>query len=107
MRSPMRSSTRIVRVSSHRDVKPANVLLSETHAVIAVFGIARVITEGTGAKLTETGTMPGTPAYLSPEQVVGGTVAFCSHRASSYKYSTNDITAPSNPWTFGFVDSIT
>ena len=27
--------------------------------------------------------------------------------ANSYRYSTNDITAPSKPWTFGFVDSMT
>ena len=30
-----------------------------------------------------------------------------SYFPSSYKYSTNDITAPSKPWMFGFVDSMT
>ncbi len=69
----------------HRDVKPANILLRSTagrlsletplpatvQAVLTDFGIARLTHAAT---LTATGTMLGTPAYMGPEQVVGGRV---------------------------------
>ena len=56
----------------HRDVKPQNVLLStDGHVKVADFGIARVIGTGASAGLTETGTVVGTAAYLSPEQARG------------------------------------
>lgn len=59
----------------HRDVKPANILLSsgpETTAVLSDFGIARLAEAAAG--LTSTGTIIGTAHYLSPEQARGGTV---------------------------------
>jgi serine/threonine-protein kinase len=56
----------------HRDIKPDNVLLSEGHAVVTDFGIARAVTAAGGEQLTETGMAVGTPAYMSPEQA-GGT----------------------------------
>ena len=55
----------------HRDIKPENILLSEGHALVADFGIARAVGLAVDAKLTETGTSLGTPAYMSPEQVLG------------------------------------
>jgi serine/threonine-protein kinase len=58
----------------HRDVKPANILISAGHAVLADFGIARAISEAGSERLTETGTVLGSPEYMSPEQASGGTV---------------------------------
>ena len=55
----------------HRDVKPGNILLSDRHAVITDFGIARAITVAQGARVTSTGLGVGTPLYASPEQATG------------------------------------
>ena len=55
----------------HRDVKPENVLLSQGHALVADFGIARAAGVAAGDRLTQPGLSMGTPAYMSPEQTGG------------------------------------
>ncbi len=56
----------------HRDVKPQNVLLSnDGHVKVTDFGIATMMGGGPSLGLTETGTVVGTAAYLSPEQAQG------------------------------------
>lgn len=58
----------------HRDIKPANILLVQVRPgeplrpKLTDFGIARIVD---GTRLTATGTMVGTAAYLSPEQARG------------------------------------
>jgi tRNA A-37 threonylcarbamoyl transferase component Bud32 len=68
----------------HRDIKPANILISEAApgterlaaagreslAKIADFGVAKFVSH----EMTHSGTMIGTPSYMSPEQIQGMTV---------------------------------
>jgi len=63
----------------HRDIKPANILMTKDgNIVISDFGVAKLLA---GHGNTTTGTITGTPAYMSPEQALGQPI---DHRADLY-----------------------
>jgi tetratricopeptide (TPR) repeat protein len=67
----------------HRDIKPDNVLLSEGHAVVTDFGVAKAVSASSGsATLTSLGVALGTPAYMAPEQAAADPNT--DHRADIY-----------------------
>jgi YVTN family beta-propeller protein len=52
----------------HRDIKPSNVLIADDGPRLIDFGIAHAVD---ATKITHTGQIVGTPAFMSPEQAVG------------------------------------
>ncbi|MFN8655708.1 MAG: serine/threonine-protein kinase [Candidatus Obscuribacterales bacterium] len=64
----------------HRDIKPQNIMIAvdETSGSITAklldFGIGKIFSDEVGQKLTATGAVIGSPAYMSPEQFSGSTV---------------------------------
>ncbi len=60
----------------HRDVKPANILLTETgEPMLTDFGLAKILfAEKTRVDLTGSAVVLGTPEYMAPEQALGKTV---------------------------------
>jgi len=71
----------------HRDVKPENIVLVERSGqkmfpIVVDFGIARLVQEESDvAKITRTGTVCGSPTYMSPEQCTSSKV---DHRSDIY-----------------------
>jgi serine/threonine protein kinase len=65
----------------HRDIKPANIFLEagQDRVKIVDFGLARAVSDD--VHLTKTGTIVGTPAYMSPEQAHGARV---DHRSDLF-----------------------
>ncbi|HET9512318.1 MAG TPA: serine/threonine-protein kinase, partial [Gemmatimonadales bacterium] len=82
----------------HRDIKPENILLSRGHALLADFGIARVLSDGAGG-LTATGMSVGTPHYMSPEQA--GAEPVVDGRSDQYALACviYEMIAGEPPWT--------
>ena len=72
----------------HRDIKPDNVLLSNGHALVTDFGIAKAVAMSTsraaGDTLTAVGVALGTPMYMAPEQIAADTSA--DHRVDIYAF---------------------
>lgn len=70
----------------HRDIKPGNVLLTENHAMVTDFGVAKALSDSAGASdggaLTSIGVALGTPAYMAPEQAAAD--PHTDHRADIY-----------------------
>ena len=68
----------------HRDVKPENIMLTQSGEVkVADFGLARITREGEAIDLTRIGITLGTPLYMSPEQVEG---KLLDHRSDLYSF---------------------
>jgi serine/threonine-protein kinase len=62
----------------HRDIKPANLMLAGSKLKITDFGVARLRKRDS----TQSGSLLGTPSYMSPEQVAGGEVTGASDQYS-------------------------
>jgi serine/threonine protein kinase len=68
----------------HRDIKPANILLENgvERVKITDFGLARAVDD---ASVTQSGTVAGTPMYMSPEQAEGAPI---DHRSDLFSLGT-------------------
>jgi tetratricopeptide (TPR) repeat protein len=66
----------------HRDVKPANVLISEDNVFLADFGVAKPVDAAANPYQTTAGLVVGTPTYMAPEQAEADPAT--DHRADIY-----------------------
>ena len=85
----------------HRDVKPANVMIAAGgRLLLADFGVARLETEDSSL-VTKTGSVLGTPAYMSPEQASGDTATaksdLYSLGATLYQLATGALPYTGSP----------
>jgi TolB-like protein/tetratricopeptide (TPR) repeat protein len=90
----------------HRDIKPENILLSDQHAVVADFGIARALDEAAAGNITRPGQSLGSPTYMSPEQVTGD--APVDGRTDIYSLGCTlfEMLAGQPPWKGGSVTAV-
>jgi serine/threonine protein kinase len=92
----------------HRDLKPENVVRTESGQIkILDFGLARFENrqpEGPGPRLTRSGTFLGTPAYSSPEQLLGSEVDF---RTDLFSFGVLLYEMATGKHPFGSVSSMT
>ncbi|MCL4261468.1 MAG: ABC transporter substrate-binding protein, partial [Anaerolineales bacterium] len=66
----------------HRDVKPSNILITESgEPMLTDFGVAKIIDEEATVDLTGTSAAVGTPEYMAPEQATSKNI---DHRADIY-----------------------
>ncbi|MEU9835251.1 serine/threonine-protein kinase [Streptosporangium sp. NPDC048047] len=79
----------------HRDFKPANVLIGGDGPRVIDFGIARALDQATA---TATGSVIGTPAYMSPEQISGKPVG---PESDVFSWASTMIFAASGRVAFG------
>ena len=71
----------------HRDIKPDNVLISGSHAVVTDFGVAKALSAAAdNGSVTGSGIALGTPAYMAPEQVAADPNS--DHRADIYSFGS-------------------
>jgi tetratricopeptide (TPR) repeat protein len=69
----------------HRDIKPENLLLAGDHTYVADFGIAKAVLDTGTERITSTGVVIGTPAYMSPEQATNDVL---DERSDQYALAT-------------------